>query len=195
MPSFKDLPRLAPHDWAAMLRLGHDVPLDNGRVLFAEGSPGTHLYVVKEGLIEVLKESLSGTALRVAILDAGTVFGERALFSVDSRSTTAQAFRETVVVEIGASRLNEFLDEHPAFAALFYRAMSKRLHQAVCDLNTDVRTLHLRLRRELPASPTEPAEQNLPGMTHLSETPIEPRISRPLSFRRLGDRTQRHPRT
>ncbi len=150
MHSFKDLPGLDPLGWQAMLQLGQTRAFEPGQIIFAEGAPSAHIYVVRRGLVEIMKESVSGKMLRLAILDEGTVFGEGALFAASPRSTTAVAFRDTVVGVIASDLLRGLLETRPDFARLLYRALSARLHQVVVDLDADLRLLHQRLHHQHP---------------------------------------------
>jgi CRP/FNR family transcriptional regulator len=148
MHRFEDLPRLYPQDWEAMLRLGRVQTFEPGKLIFAEGAPAQHIYIVSGGLVEILKASAQGDALRLAILSEG------ALFASSSRSTAAVAFRDTAVVSIPNEALLAFLDERRDFALGLFQALSERLHQIMVDLDTDLRTLHQRVHRlENPSAP------------------------------------------
>ena len=154
MHRFEDFPRLYPQDWEAMLRLGRVQTFEPGKLIFAEGAPAQHIYIVSGGLVEILKASAQGDALRLAILSEGTLFGEGALFASSSRSTAAVAFRDTAVVSIPNEALLAFLDERRDFALGLFQALSERLHQIMVDLDTDLRTLHQRVHRlENPSAP------------------------------------------
>ena len=148
MPSVTDLSLLSPREWQDMLQLGQTRLFSPGERVFAEGAPGLHVYIVREGLVELLKASVAGGCMRVAILDEGTIFGEGALFDASTRSTTARAFRDAVVQEVPKESLLAFLETRPSFSMLFYRAISERLHQAVVDLDADLKALHHQLRRD-----------------------------------------------
>lgn len=153
MHSFEDLPRLFPQEWQALLGLGRELAFEPGKLIFAEGAPAQHLYVVSKGLVEIQKESAQGQPLRLAILSEGMLFGEGALFASSSRSSSAVAFRDTSVVSIPNEAVLAFLGEHHAFALVLYQALSERLHQIMVDLDTDLRVLHQRVHRlENPAA-------------------------------------------
>ncbi|MBO9539989.1 cyclic nucleotide-binding domain-containing protein [bacterium] len=143
--SLQDLAVLHPEGWDAMLALGELRTLAPQTVVFADREPGWHLFVVKAGLIEILKETAPGIELRLAILEAGAVFGEGALFEDSLRSATARSFKEVELIEIPVTALREYLSSNPAFALDFYRLLCGRLHRIMADLDADLKTLHRRL--------------------------------------------------
>lgn len=147
MHSFEDLPRLFPQEWQALLGLGREQAFEPGKLIFAEGSPAQHLYVVSAGLVEILKEEGQGEPLRLAILSEGMLFGEGALFASSSRSSSAVAFRDTAIVSIPNEAALAFLERNQAFALVLYQALSERLHRVMVDLDTDLRMLHQRVLR------------------------------------------------
>lgn len=143
--SLQDLAVLQPEGWGAMLALGERRTYAPQAVIFADREPGGHLYVVRSGLVEILKETAPGIELRLAILEAGAVFGEGALFEDSRRSATTRAFKDVEVIEIPVPALRTFLDSHQGFALDFYRLLCGRLHQIMADLDADLKTLHRRL--------------------------------------------------
>ncbi|HEY9899036.1 MAG TPA: cyclic nucleotide-binding domain-containing protein [Pantanalinema sp.] len=143
--SLQDLAVLQPEGWSAMLALGEHRTFAPQSVIFSDREPGWHLYVVRSGLVEILKETAPGIELRLAILEAGAVFGEGALFEDSHRSATTRAFKEVEVIQISVTALRDFLASHPAFALDFYRLLCGRLHRIMADLDADLKTLHRRL--------------------------------------------------
>jgi CRP-like cAMP-binding protein len=143
--SLQDLAVLQPEGWSAMLALGQHRTFAPQSIIFVDREPGTHLYVVRSGLVEILKETAPGIELRLAIIEAGAVFGEGALFEDSKRSATTRAFKDVEVIEIPVATLQDFLASRPAFALDFYRLLCNRLHRIMGDLDADLKTLHRRL--------------------------------------------------
>lgn len=67
-----------------------------GETIFYEGEPGTGMYVIKSGEVQILKKHQDKEIL-IATLSPGDFFGELALLDESPRSATARA---TVMSEI-----------------------------------------------------------------------------------------------
>ena len=63
---------------------------ENGEVIFREGDPGTEMYVVFEGKVEIYRDS-DGSHTQLATLGPDSFFGEMALFDDRPRSASAKA--------------------------------------------------------------------------------------------------------
>lgn len=143
--SLQDLAALHPAGWSALLALGAHRTFSPQSIVFADREPGLHLFVVRSGLVEILKETAPGVELRLAILETGAVFGEGALFEDSRRSATARAFRDVELIEIPVVALQTYLAANPTFALDFYRLLCGRLHRIMADLDADLKTLHRRI--------------------------------------------------
>ena len=65
-----------------------------GESLIVEGERSRALFAVLEGRVEVLKEDESGDHQRLAVIDAGTVFGEHGFVLSEPRTATVRAVDE-----------------------------------------------------------------------------------------------------
>ena len=107
-------------DWMVATGTRREVP--RGHVLIEEGKPIDSVYVVLDGALSV---SVRGARNReVARLLSGEIVGE--ISFVDSRppSATVQALENSLVLAIARASLQSRLENDPAFAARFYRALA-----------------------------------------------------------------------
>ena len=75
-----------------------------GDVVFREGAPPDGFYVIDKGEVDVVKEAEDGVpAHTVAVLGAGSFFGEQALLDNAPRNKTVRARTEVDLVIMGAS--------------------------------------------------------------------------------------------
>ncbi|HEX6383737.1 MAG TPA: cyclic nucleotide-binding domain-containing protein, partial [Anaerolineae bacterium] len=72
VPLFAELPE---DDLARLCEMVEEVRLPAGDFLFAEGSPGDRAFVIKEGLVEIIKFS-GGREVLLAVRGSGDVIGE-----------------------------------------------------------------------------------------------------------------------
>ena len=92
-----------------------------GETIFAKGDPGSSLYVVADGEVEI---RIGETVLDR--LSPGGIFGEMALVAGEPRSATACAATECRVVEIPEKRFLFLVQQTPFFALEVMRAMAQR---------------------------------------------------------------------
>jgi signal transduction histidine kinase len=93
--------------------------VSEGEVLFSEGDEGDRAYIITDGEIEILKETVD-RQVRIAVLTDGGVLGEMALLTGEKRNATAKALRETNLVSIPKATFDLVLSESaPATHALF----------------------------------------------------------------------------
>ncbi len=99
--------------------------LKPGEVLIEEGEDGGSLFLLSEGLLEVLKTGAAGLE-RVGIVEPGQVVGEMSLLTGEPRSATVRAMAECVVQEVEADSLRSLLVERPAIAEGLSRVAARR---------------------------------------------------------------------
>lgn len=88
-----------------------------GAVVFAEGDPGTTLYLIQEGEVKLTILSPDGKEVVLALLGAGGFFGELALLDGDARSATATARIPSMLFALEREHFLKFLESHPRAAA------------------------------------------------------------------------------
>lgn len=94
-----------------------------------EGQPGSSLFVVASGTVEVLVRS-GGQDLAVGTLDSGAVFGEAALLTGVSRTATVRALGHVVLYEIDKEALEPILAQRPQLVVDLSLLMASRQGQA-----------------------------------------------------------------
>jgi CRP-like cAMP-binding protein len=119
--------------------------------IIVQGRPGSSLFVLADGSLEVLRRQPDGTDLPVGTLAPGAVFGEMSLLTGESRSSTVRSVDDAVVYEIGKDAFRHVLETRPAIidelAALMeqrQRASQRRAElqvakQKVSDLSQRIR--------------------------------------------------------
>jgi CRP-like cAMP-binding protein len=93
-----------------------------GEVIYREGEPGTHMYGIVSGSVELRKSDVT-----VAHLGENDVFGERALIENKPRGVTAVAVTDTVLADIDRRLFLFLVDVTPTFALDIMGALAKRL--------------------------------------------------------------------
>jgi small-conductance mechanosensitive channel/CRP-like cAMP-binding protein len=101
-----------------------------GETVFAQGDPGDSLFVLTEGLLDVLV-STNGreSAQRVGRVQPGEFVGEMSLLTGEPRSATITAVTPCVAYEIGGDTLHRLLERRPEIATLLSQAVAERRHR------------------------------------------------------------------
>ena len=91
------------------------IELAKGQVLFSEGEPGAHLYLLVEGSLEVYKHDVMGD-LRLAEISPGGIVGEMALIEGKPRSAYARALKPSAVLALAKSGYETLKRRYPSVA-------------------------------------------------------------------------------
>jgi CRP-like cAMP-binding protein len=111
--------------------LGRTYP--NGEVIVRQGEAGKEMYVVLSGKLEVVAD-VHGREVAIAVLVAGDVFGEMALFEREVRSATVRALGEARVLTIEKSSFLRRVHEDPSLAFRILEQMSRRIRGLLVEV-------------------------------------------------------------
>lgn len=98
----------------------------DGETIIRQGEPADCMYVVQAGQVEVIIEKPDGH-VRLAVIEAGDVFGEMALFSKAPRSATVRALGETRVLKVNKEGFLKRVHEDPSLAFRILQKMAERI--------------------------------------------------------------------
>lgn len=107
---FADCSEEALDELASLAREGS---LNQGEVLFEEGDPATAAFIITAGSIRVSRAVLIDTDRTLAVLPAGTFFGEAGIIDGFPRSATASAATSCNLVALPRESTQEWLARHP----------------------------------------------------------------------------------
>ena len=93
-----------------------------GEKIFIEGSPGTTMYVVLDGNIEI---HVGGKSMEVA--GRGAIIGEMALIDSTTRSATVVAKDYCVLSQVNQSQFLSLMEKAPYFALSVMKTLVTRL--------------------------------------------------------------------
>lgn len=88
--------------------------VESGTTLIQEGEQGDCMYILVDGLLEVLKKVVSKEELsleRIAVLEPGDTFGEMEFVDKQSRSATVRALEDSTVLKIQESTMWKMAEE------------------------------------------------------------------------------------
>src|ERR1700731_3532239 len=91
----------------------HVVQLGAGEVIFREGDPGDVMYLVGKGSVKISNSCRGGEQETLGFIQAGNVFGERALLDGDPRSVMARALDSTLLGAVDEPPFLHILELEP----------------------------------------------------------------------------------
>jgi CRP/FNR family cyclic AMP-dependent transcriptional regulator len=109
-------------DLARIAGITDEIAIDEGKVLITEGDRGREFFVIISGEVEVRRKGR-----KVAILQAGTFFGEMALLSNQPRTATVTAVTPLRLLVIEDRAFVELLDALPELWLKVARSLAERL--------------------------------------------------------------------
>ena len=112
------------------------VNLKPGEVLFREGDPGEHLYVVVSGTLEIVMGPGNESEMIINVVGEEEYIGEMSLLQPDGHRTTgARARGDVVLLSMSRNQFQDLLRRHPELAKSMIAVLSQRL------VNTNVQTV------------------------------------------------------
>jgi signal transduction histidine kinase/predicted CoA-binding protein len=122
VPLFAELP---DNDLERLCEIIDEVHLDQGQLLFAEGTAGDRAYVIKEGQLEVVKASGEREVL-LAVRGVGEVIGEISLVEEAPRMASVRAQSDSVLLAVSQDQFDHLITNSPSAArALLHTVISR----------------------------------------------------------------------
>ena len=106
-----------------------DQTFSSGEYIFREGESAVYGYIVKSGVVEIVKHGSGGDQV-LAELEPPTIFGEMALIDGNPRSAGARAKGDTIVTEVTAENFVNYLRQNPEAAIRIMKTISENLRAA-----------------------------------------------------------------
>ncbi len=107
-------------------------------IIFEDGDPGSGMYMIRSGSIQIFSRTPQGEEEDLARLGPGDFFGETTLTAPVQRSASARTLEATELVGLFRSDLQEAAEENPRAAShiLFglTRVVSERLQAASIEI-------------------------------------------------------------
>src|SRR5210317_1308202 len=87
--------------------------IDKGEILFKEGDRGDYICFVLDGVIDVLKKSVTGDSIVIAVLPKGRSFGEMSILDNFPRSAMAKARTKSSFLTLTQMSFDTILKDYP----------------------------------------------------------------------------------
>lgn len=125
IPLFSVLPVGELDNLQSMLKVRN---LQPGEILFREGEPGEHFYILTEGELEILMGAETKDEMLLNMLGPGEYLGEMSLIVPGGeRTATARAKKESSLLAMSRDEFTELIEHYPVLAQSMVRVLSNRL--------------------------------------------------------------------
>jgi phosphoserine phosphatase RsbU/P len=125
IPLFADLP---VEELERLVSTLDTKEMESGEILFHEGDPGEHLYVVVSGEIEVFMGENQSEELILNVLREGEYLGEMSLIVPGGhRTASVRARGKSVLLSMSRSQFLDITERYPTLATSMVRVLSQRL--------------------------------------------------------------------
>jgi small-conductance mechanosensitive channel/CRP-like cAMP-binding protein len=117
-------------DRAALARLGesaHVMLYSPGEIVIRQGDPGSELYVLERGQVELVVGNDQGMPVRLELLDAGAVFGEAAFLTGGRRMATIVALSECEVLSVPKNAFHDLLEKNQPLSERLTQVLATRM--------------------------------------------------------------------
>lgn len=112
----------------------HKKTFEEGSFIFTEEGAGDKFYIIKEGTVELLKNTDTGTS-HIGSLGPGEVLGELALVSGNGkRSASARAGSDVTCLEFDEKQFDRLLQENDQFRQTMINLLTNRLRKTSDNL-------------------------------------------------------------
>lgn len=103
--------------------------IDKGEILFKEGDKGDYICFVLDGVIDVLKKSVTGESIVISVLPKGRSFGEMSILDNFPRSATAKARIKSSFLTLTQMNFDTILKDYPQIGITVLKGISRILSQ------------------------------------------------------------------
>jgi pSer/pThr/pTyr-binding forkhead associated (FHA) protein len=108
------------------------VQLQAGEYVFQQGDAGNSMFIIEDGLIEIIK-TVDSEERKLAELEQGDFFGEMSVLDDQPREASARAGSECQLLRIDKSMFDQMLRQNPEIAVRMLRKLARRLRNVIAD--------------------------------------------------------------
>lgn len=128
----KSLCHLSDEERRAFLEFVQPASCPQNTVLFEEGAKGDCMYFILDGQMRVFTRKKE-KVVPLKVLEAGDAFGDIALFNGTPRLASVDALRDSQLLQLTASGLQQMTAKHPQLSNALLRSLATSLSHMYRD--------------------------------------------------------------
>jgi|TARA_B100001971_G_scaffold183518_1_gene181558 CRP-like cAMP-binding protein len=102
-----------------------------GSLIFKEGDPADSLFYIAKGAVDIVKEAVEGTPIKLAQFTKDSLIGEMALIDSAPRSTTAKVFADVELIILNRESFDGLLKDAPTVGIKIFKQIVRTMGQRV----------------------------------------------------------------
>jgi CRP-like cAMP-binding protein len=143
-------------------------PFAQGDILFREGEPSTHAFLLQRGRVRLLKR-VRMVERSLSVLRPGDLFGEGAIVEGAIRLSTAVALSDGMMIALDRPSLRTLIERFPLVAERLVTQLVRRLR----DAEDQIEVLMLRDTQSKVVSALLKMSRSHPGPVELTMSPVD----------------------
>ena len=118
---------LSEEELAELARQSPDTHLEKGEIFYTPHDRSERLFILKRGKVRIFRMAPDGREFTLAVVDAGTIFGEMALTAQRLEGAYAQAMEPSVLLNMSREDLEHLIMQKPEVGLQITHLLSERL--------------------------------------------------------------------
>ena len=137
---------LSEEELEKLARRCSDAHLERGEIFYTPHDRSERLFILKKGKVRIFRGAPDGREFTLAMVDAGTVFGEMALTAQRLEGAYAQAVEASILLIMSREDLERLILEKPEVGLQITHLLSERLRRYETRLeDISLKDVHSRL--------------------------------------------------
>jgi CRP-like cAMP-binding protein len=120
---------ISPADYAGICRAAHVKQFARGEILYFEGEPVKHFFLLTSGSVKVAKLSRGGEAVIIRLTSAGDVLGAISLFSSGQYCSTVEVLRACRALVWDSRVFEDLMERFPVLHQNMVAILNERLQE------------------------------------------------------------------
>jgi CRP/FNR family cyclic AMP-dependent transcriptional regulator len=120
---------LSEEELEELARRSSDTHLEEGEIFYTPHDRSEKLFILKRGKVRIFRMAPDGREFTLAVVDAGTVFGEMALTAQRLEGAYAQAMEPSILLNMSREDLERLIMQKPQVGLQITHLLSERLRR------------------------------------------------------------------
>ena len=139
---------LTPKEVETLSNVSGVIKLGKGEIVYGEGIPASHLFVLLKGRVELRRPAKGGVSFLVDEVAEGGVFGVSSLTGGERYLLNAKCVEDSEVLKVESQVLRGILDDNPAIGYALQRRISEIFFKRYVDAMERLRSTLLAVLME-----------------------------------------------
>ena len=151
LPMFSEL---NGRELAVLEKIVHLRNYDPFETVFEENDPGTGMYMIRSGTVNIFIKTPQGDEEELATLGPGDFFGETTLTAPAPRSASARTTEKTELVGLFRADLLDLVERQPTLTSRVLIGLTRIVSERLQTASMEIRNLNRQLGQDLTAAET-----------------------------------------